>query len=473
MVYQMLSTMQTFFTQAPLWIWILAMIIQLPVVAALPTEQPFPDITFEQFSQVVLNCFSSNISLSTVLLLLFTLTENTDLLSLHARQQNPKYKGEKQSTITGWIKSLARALDEHLGKADITLKSLLKPVDVSSHRSSDDALLVMASKLNELATLLKLYPYNYKKKFQGKLKPVSHKAIQAVHVVCPNAVVCSTESCKPQSLRQITKTHDIPKVTLIKNSVIYENVFVLTGQCPDCDTMYFADHERASSNISAEYHDRVYLNDAKYLKVGQNVWVDRLFSVMALNGMYSFHASAAAYTEFWNNSFWKTQSVNSHPLSRRQVWQAFVQESIRGISEAANINLVLRDGLAIEEVTQEAFNILGEQGVIRSADQHACSECTHSYKARADIITGHDPAALVGVDENRRVPELAGEGAEQAAIDAIEARENAALQDEAASDDAMDIDSINTEPAPVKMVVMDGIVMGPTVGFFTLFNIIA
>ena len=146
---------------------------------------------------------------------------------------------------------------------------------------------------------------------------------------------------------------------------------------------------------------RVYLNSAKYLKVGQSLWVDQVFSNAVLNGMLSFHASTSAYTEFWNNSFWKLDPGNSKKLSCWHIWQAFVQESICSIAATSEINLELQDGLAINDVTKQAFAILGENGIICAADEHACKECTQPYKKTADIITGDNPAALVGVDENR------------------------------------------------------------------------
>ena len=175
--------------------------------------------------------------------------------------------------------------------------------------------------------------------------------------------------------------------------------------------------------------------------------------------MYSFHASSSAFVEFWNDSFWSSQPRNCRKLSHRQVWQAFVQESIRSVATGSNITLMLQDALPIDEVTKEAFNNLGANGVIKSASDHACSECTHEYKKTADVITGEDPAALVGIDENRVVPVLVGENADLAAQDAAQARENAAnIQDRRA--DAMDVDNSS---APVVMAVVDGIVMGPTV----------
>jgi hypothetical protein len=57
---------------------------------------------------------------------------------------------------------------------------------------------------------------------------------------------CETVNCNSRSLLQSTRTRDIPQVTLMKNSVIYDNVFVFTGECPTCKTKYLADHERAA-----------------------------------------------------------------------------------------------------------------------------------------------------------------------------------------------------------------------------------
>ena len=41
----------------------------------------------------------------------------------------------------------------------------------------------------------------------------------------------------------------------------------------------------------------------KCMKIGQSTWVDRTFGNGVVSGMHSFHASAAAYTDYWNNAF--------------------------------------------------------------------------------------------------------------------------------------------------------------------------
>ena len=153
------------------------------------------------------------------------------------------------------------------------------------------------------------------------------------------------------------------------------------------------------------------------------------------------------------------QETTSRELSRRQIWHTFVQESVRRVAQSTGHTLEIQDGLPIDDATKHAFLSLGEQGVIRSAENHFCSECTHEYKNIADIITGDDPAALVGVDENHNVPVIPGEDANLAVQDAALAR--------LAAHNAMDIDQTSslseTIPVtPVKLIVIDGVVMGPT-----------
>ena len=155
------------------------------------------------------------------------------------------------------------------------------------------------------------------------------------------------------------------------------------------------------------------MNSARYLKVGQNTWVDQEFSNSVLNGIYSFHASAAAYTEYWNNSF-GTAEVK---VTWCQIWQAFVQESICTISAASSFHLELNVGLSIEDVTSEAFLHLGDNRFIQAAQERACSECTQVYKRTADTISD-------SIAEHQSTSEPEG--------------------------------------APVKIIVIDGIVMGPT-----------
>ncbi|KAF8992951.1 hypothetical protein BDQ17DRAFT_1200846, partial [Cyathus striatus] len=114
--------------------------------------------------------------------------------------------------------------------------------------------------------------------------------------------------------------------------------------------------------------------------------------------VYHFHASTAAYTEFWNYTFSKGDENEYSPISRQQIWKAFIHETTRQISVSMNKTLVIPDNLLIQQIAKEAYLKLGQEGIIGDALNHSCKECTHDYKTTADHINNDDNAAVVGID---------------------------------------------------------------------------
>jgi hypothetical protein len=68
----------------PYIIQVMLIMANLPTVVAFQDPNAFPDIPFNIFSDFVGDTFGSTISLSTVLLLVFSILENPELISLHA-----------------------------------------------------------------------------------------------------------------------------------------------------------------------------------------------------------------------------------------------------------------------------------------------------------------------------------------------------------------------------------------------------
>jgi hypothetical protein len=79
-------------------------------------------------------------------------------------------------------------------KIGVKQKRILKNLDNGNPYNQISAI---GEKLDGLAKLFKLYPYNEHGQFYSKLKPISHKSIQAMHVLCPNAIICETVTCNP------------------------------------------------------------------------------------------------------------------------------------------------------------------------------------------------------------------------------------------------------------------------------------
>ena len=217
----------------------------LPQALAAPTEDPFPNLSFREFSKFVDHNFSSRISLATVLTILFTLTNNPDLLNLHSCQQNPHNDGENAYVVTGWMKCLARALQERLSK---DTSKLFNKSDKFESQTKEQIGHALSLKLDSFSKVLKLCSYDGQKRHVKNLQVISDHAIQPVITICPQAVECETYSCSGHSLVQSTRDCDLPHVTLIKGTKCYENVHVLSGKCSKCKTLYYADHE-SSVNV--------------------------------------------------------------------------------------------------------------------------------------------------------------------------------------------------------------------------------
>ena len=205
---------------------------------------------------------------------------------------------------------------------------LFEQSEHKGNMQSNQANSAISIKLDTLSKILKFYPYDVYGKHQKALKPVSEKEIEPAYVICPTSMECQTMSCKGQYFLLDTRNCDVPQVTLIKGAKVYDRVHVLSGKCSTCDTRYYADHKSSKNTDIVDERRRFYTNSAKYLKVGPSLWVDRSFSGAVINATYSFHTSSAAFTEFWNDSFWSIQETSSRKLSPQQVWHTFVQESM-------------------------------------------------------------------------------------------------------------------------------------------------
>ena len=93
-------------------LFVLGVFAWLPMVSAESDFDKFPNVTFKVFSDFVQHQFSWDVSLKTVLIVLFSLTSNPDLLGLHALQQHSRAEGEIRQPLSGWIKVLSWALQE-------------------------------------------------------------------------------------------------------------------------------------------------------------------------------------------------------------------------------------------------------------------------------------------------------------------------------------------------------------------------
>jgi hypothetical protein len=148
----------------------------IPVVSAALNHEALSNITFRTFAEFIEENFTSTVSLATVLVTLFTISDNSDLLNLHSRMQHPKM-GERGQTITAWIKALARALKEKLGENNT--KRLFKISEKVSDLDNKQLNQGLAVKLDALYQFLDISPYND----QDECQPIYKHTIQSEYTL--------------------------------------------------------------------------------------------------------------------------------------------------------------------------------------------------------------------------------------------------------------------------------------------------
>ncbi|TEB26985.1 hypothetical protein FA13DRAFT_1635316 [Coprinellus micaceus] len=376
------------------------LLLFFPLVSAAPTS-PFPNIPFSEFSSFISGTFSPDISLATVLVLLFSLTDNPELLNLHGRQQHSKVNGNKQHLVSTWMKMFSRLL----------LSKNLRAVRTELFHSADHIYLdpsepytpqsvtALSKKLDSLVSALHLGAFNTSGKLCHRRQEILYEAIEPLRLILLQSYECDSEGCSQYSLSQNTKFSQVPQVALARGADAIQ-AWVLHGHCEHCGTSYYADHTRFRNTTTQEWQ-RSMLSGAHFVKLGQSTWADRTFTSSVLNATYSFHASTSAFAEFWSTSFGLGGNTT---ITRRHVWQAFVSESISMVAQDQqdNPDLVVADSADIDEVTTTAFTQLGNGGVIQPAQDHACDECSHKRR----FSTGeqhldpddYDPVTMCVVD---------------------------------------------------------------------------
>jgi hypothetical protein len=153
-------------TQLLFMVQLLIWMALIPPVYA--SQHDFPNISFQSFSVFISSTFHPDISLTTVLFLIFSLTENTDLLNLHSRQQQQIYSTERIIKYTGWMSALVNAVLNQLDQE--TISQLFLNSDQENDRNK-----LLGDKIHAMAQKLKLLPYTKTNKFDPKrVQPISH-----------------------------------------------------------------------------------------------------------------------------------------------------------------------------------------------------------------------------------------------------------------------------------------------------------
>ncbi|KAF8803178.1 hypothetical protein BYT27DRAFT_7110632 [Phlegmacium glaucopus] len=193
----------------PLFGTLMVFLFFCPGVHAAGPESAFPNISFEIFSTFIESIFGPKISLSTVLMLLFTLNVNIDPLNLHTHSQNLNY--EQKCSSSTWMNALSHAIQWDTN--DKRMKSLFKQNEMPDDLTGSEAKEIMTIKLDSFVNLLGLNPFGPNGQPIKKLCPISNDGIQPILVLCPKSYECMDGACEPCSFLVLTHANPVPEAT--------------------------------------------------------------------------------------------------------------------------------------------------------------------------------------------------------------------------------------------------------------------
>ncbi|KAH6885560.1 hypothetical protein BKA70DRAFT_1123965, partial [Coprinopsis sp. MPI-PUGE-AT-0042] len=308
-----------------------------------------------------------------VLLILFTVLENPQLLNLHFRHSVQQLPGETSSNL--WIKRLGQLLE-----LSFTNKEPLLCSSVSS----------LGTTLHKLALLLDLS--------SPPLHPIDLSAVEPSLAPVTNFFECQKQTCAPHSLYPYQGFQDISSpVTLIKGTKQYGHAYVLGASCASCATSYMADHHYQTT--TANRQEWTLENNACYIKLGQKLWADRTFTGAVSNAFHSLRSSAQAFSSFFTDSYVSNSSSPPPPsVTCFHIWQAHLGESIRMIAADSGLDLTVPFNVGTDQLVQHVFNLLGNKGKVKPAKGHACGERTQPYQTTTEL-----DSVVEGCSVNMRV----------------------------------------------------------------------
>lgn len=197
--------------------WILCFLIlfaSLLMVSAHNQENQFPNITFRVFSDFILNTFASKISLAKCSFNSVFSTWKSRIIKSACQTKISWSTWRKKISSIFLVKNLWKKGCGRIGKwsKDIfsTERISRQPMGEGPHNKTWQINWSTGSITN--GKLIK------------KLKVTSKKEITPVHFICPISMACTTAKCEPYHLSLSTRMRDIPKVSLIKGSMIFKSV---------------------------------------------------------------------------------------------------------------------------------------------------------------------------------------------------------------------------------------------------------
>ncbi|KAJ3817929.1 hypothetical protein F5880DRAFT_1755014, partial [Lentinula raphanica] len=315
--------------------------------------------------------FPGNTSFETALLALWTLLGILPLLSFHRNQ----LREPRQPYNTAWMRSLA----------DIVAEPLLSMADFVGHGWIDleEVNECADSLVRDAETLFDLLNPEMDQELATRLGNLNAKPILCT--TYRNCVLC-TSTPGNTDLATLRRRDKLVEVALLNQDLKWCQATLVVGHCRTCGADYFPDKIVFSSDNPNGLRQQKLIYDAQFLRISKHgIWVHRRIAFLQEQAVIHFHSG-------WSNfAGWLSNNIKSsgRPITYRQSKRLYIEHFSRRLllfhrlSESA----ILPSNTNSDTFAAHVRDLVGKDGgVIPSAMDHGCSDCTHVKRYSADLV---------------------------------------------------------------------------------------
>jgi hypothetical protein len=312
----------------------------------------------------------SNLVASHGLLVLATIISILPLYQLHRNQR--REPGQRQRTA--WYMAMYEII-----------RSVLMPVDDMEYWPQD-----VAEETEKYATQI----LHDLEAIYDDLNVTGDSPTDTIHSLFPRptTVLCSFRLTCPlcpedAPLRTLRRQEKLQTVRLLDSNFRWTTAYIAIGHCVSCKADFFPDRIVYKDQTLGQRVQR-FECDSNYLRISKHgIWVHRRLAVAQERAIVRFRAGWSNFANYLNEII---DTVGHKPITDRQSQRLFLEHFGRRLLQFHGKNedeFQCHPNPSSRVLAVALRNVLGaDGGVIPSAMEHGCTECTHAKRYYSELI---------------------------------------------------------------------------------------
>jgi hypothetical protein len=257
------------------------------------------------------------------------------------------------------------------------------------------------------------------------------ESIRVPLLLVPEDIECAEPACGRRRLHLATDaTHATSSFALRNGLALFCQA--VTSECPNCARRYTVDGSSTLDPLSGS-RSHAYTNEAPFLRVGDNLYVDRHFAATQDAAIYRFHANFGSFANFVSDALGSSSPTarERYRFTQRQSKALFVQASLRRIAASVGQTFHSQSDLDSGRLAAAAYEALANPtpgvhvqlgGYFPAGRSHSCNTCHLPAMAAAPAVVQMVPGVGqngVGLEGNPVAAPVQGQEVSCAAIDGL------------------------------------------------------